>query len=848
MKFSLLTKLLVSICLVSNATGVPTVFAGTGDGDIESTVQIQIASVIISGRTLTGPNTTAQRRAGRILLPVAAVARALGDVLEVDAAARTIAVHRQTGAAADFDARSGRIRENGAIVLSVSNGGELAFTPNVDSFLIPAEIAASLFDIAIRYDSDKNAVIVDRGQVQTAPTQTKGDHRAAELYQLDYEYNLNQYGSSPSHDLILNAVGRIGDGRFTFTSNSGATAADGVALRRTNFTLDRPNGQQYIAGDFGTGANLQFLSAGIRGASARVYVRGATLTAFGGRSYSGLVFPIYDPLISADQQNRNQNARGYDTSVFGFSATTVPQVGGRGAKPFYFSAGALRFSSANRKGEFVTGAVNYDTSRLRLQADTAYGKFDARMANGSRVRGYGAAVDVSGTFQLRDDLAVQGRFTSISRNFLGPQVGLREPLNLQAAGVTWSPLKWFSTSINGSTARRPGDNTQNNNYLTASFNITPGPASPRFSFSHTESSTSQIRSAQFTNFNASQDFRRLRVYLNVTRVRNNGPATVNSQVGSGYSINDHNSVEASQGFGSNGIRNGQFDWRTSNLLKSRFSFSVGGGYNYSPASGLSTFQRLAASVNLPKHTSFQINYYKTAQGFTMLASLRGSLFKRKNSGSYVDSPLSSLNSYANVSGRVYQDVNQNGRFDEGVDKPQADVKVRVDGNRYVVSDVNGFYEFETIEAGGHKVFLDLLSVRADLTLLGESAQNTQLLPGHDSAIDFRLVRTGRISGRVWLDANENGKFDDGEKPLADVRVVTASGRDTLTDADGNFSISDLVPGEHTFLIDEKTLPEKTVPAEKPVAVQVFPGRETSDVHLGVIQAPAEIKRFTSKKN
>jgi len=42
-----------------------------------------------------------------------------------------------------------------------------------------------------------------------------------------------------------------------------------------------------------------------------------------------------------------------------------------------------------------------------------------------------------------------------------------------------------------------------------------------------------------------------------------------------------------------------------------------------------------------------------------------------------------------------------------------------------------------------------------------------------------------------------------------VRIVTGSGRDTLTDGQGQFTLGDLPPGEHVILIDEKTLPDNT---------------------------------------
>ena len=70
----------------------------------------------------------------------------------------------------------------------------------------------------------------------------------------------------------------------------------------------------------------------------------------------------------------------------------------------------------------------------------------------------------------------------------------------------------------------------------------------------------------------------------------------------------------------------------------------------------------------------------------------------------------------------------------------------------------------------------------------------------------------------------------------------------MTDADGYFVIGDLAPGEHVILIDEKTLPEKTMAGSKPIAMPVYPGRETSDVNLAVIMIPAEVKHFGTKVN
>jgi len=173
----------------------------------------------------------------------------------------------------------------------------------------------------------------------------------------------------------------------------------------------------------------------------------------------------------------------------------------------------------------------------------------------------------------------------------------------------------------------------------------------------------------------------------------------------------------------------------------------------------------------------------------------------------------------------------------------------VDGNYYEVTDRNGDFRVENVKAGSHLVYLDLLTVRADLTLLTSAQHTVALNAGRDLIVDFRLVRTGRVKGVIWMDLNGNGKVDDGEQVLADVRVVTGSGRDTLTDAQGQFILGDLPPGEHVILIDEKTLPDNMKSAAGSLRVNVEAGGETNNVNFPIVSRPAEVnvKSFPSNE-
>lgn len=797
--------------------------------------QTGFAAIVVNGRDLTGPNSSA-RTSGSISAPIAAIARALGDTVGVNATARSVTVSR-FGITAVFDAVLGQISENGAVILTVSNSREIPFTPNADEMMLPVEIAATLLGASIRFDVAQNKVLVTRGSSSSGVIQDNNGRGLIELYDARYEYNLSRYSSSIGQNLVLSGTGRLGDGRFFLTSNSSGATLRQFAPRNFSFDLERPNGQRFLAGDFSSGAALPLLTANVRGGLASLPVGDFTIAAFGGRADSGMARLITDGDLTTFARPR------FDTNVFGIYAT---QTAGK-TRPLTLAAGAMRFSGRSRSGTLASSSVNYAGSRLRLQADLGFGNFRGLTNDGLRVGGSDIAMDLGATYQVAENLSVQGRYAHIGKNFLSPQSGVREPIDLKAAGVTWSPLKWLSASVNASTAKRPTETGRSDSFVSAAFGITPGAGKPRFYFSHTQSSSKAVRSGAFTLFNASKDFSRWRMFMSATRTKTLGPATMNAQFGSNISINDNNSLEISQGVGSRRNLNGIVDWRTSGLLGKRLSATFGAGYSYSPSSKISAYERITASLALPRQTSLQVSYTHTNTGPTVLVQLRGSLFQRREASSYLNASTAQAAQFSTVSGRVYQDVDGNGTYDATVDKAQTNVKVRVDGNRYVETDANGVFSFEAISAGEHKVYLDLLSVRADLTLLDGGSRDLILSGGKSAAMDFRLVRTGRMSGRVWLDRNNDGKFDDGESPLADIRIVTASGRDTLTDADGYFTIADLAPGEHVVLIDEKTLPEKVVTRGKPLAVHIFAGRETSEVFLAIIDRPAEVKKFVAAK-
>jgi hypothetical protein len=63
-----------------------------------------------------------------------------------------------------------------------------------------------------------------------------------------------------------------------------------------------------------------------------------------------------------------------------------------------------------------------------------------------------------------------------------------------------------------------------------------------------------------------------------------------------------------------------------------------------------------------------------------------------------------------------------------------------------------------------------------------------------------------ITGRVFIDSANTGRFAPGDKGVAEVRLYMEDGSSVLTDRDGRFSFAATRPGMHALRLDLTTLP------------------------------------------
>ena len=194
--------------------------------------------IIVNERALVGPNSTVQLRGGRLFLPVATIAQALGDTFSSDSTLRIVTIRRQNGTTAVFNAPLNEVRENGAVVLTVSGTADLVFPPNANELMLPAEIVAALLDVTVRRD-ENNAIVINRKGIQAETIRTGSEACAvgdlSDRVRLQLTVATQREGD---HSLVLRGTGRVGDARLSFIANSaiGVTRNSLVPLCRAELS------------------------------------------------------------------------------------------------------------------------------------------------------------------------------------------------------------------------------------------------------------------------------------------------------------------------------------------------------------------------------------------------------------------------------------------------------------------------------------------------------------------------------------------------------------------------------------------------------------------------------------
>ncbi len=194
---------------------------------------------------------------------------------------------------------------------------------------------------------------------------------------------------------------------------------------------------------------------------------------------------------------------------------------------------------------------------------------------------------------------------------------------------------------------------------------------------------------------------------------------------------------------------------------------------------------------------------------------------------------------ATLSGFVYVDANNNGVFATGSETPLSNVLITLTGtndlgvavNLTTNTSENGFYQFSNLRPGTYTItetqpanFLDGLETLDNVSPIGGSTTTDSLTIANvtegtnDGNNNFGELRPARLSGFVYIDADNDGILDGGirggssETPIANVTIqlfgtddrgnpVT---RSTQTDSKGFYEFLNLRPGTYRIVETQPT--------------------------------------------
>jgi hypothetical protein len=194
---------------------------------------------------------------------------------------------------------------------------------------------------------------------------------------------------------------------------------------------------------------------------------------------------------------------------------------------------------------------------------------------------------------------------------------------------------------------------------------------------------------------------------------------------------------------------------------------------------------------------------------------------------------------AQLEGRVFEDLNLNGKWDEG-ELGVSNISFNLRPNVNVTTDENGRFRLTNLPTGNYKVRMDITTLPIDLSQVSSGEVNLKLAARQKGSVTFPLVRAGQIKGVVFNDLNRNGVQDEDEKPISNA-VVRADGTDVIgfTDSQGQFVLTGLAPREWRIYVDTTLIGGNLEPTQTS-HVNLPANGDINGVQLGLAPVKKEV--------
>lgn len=188
-----------------------------------------------------------------------------------------------------------------------------------------------------------------------------------------------------------------------------------------------------------------------------------------------------------------------------------------------------------------------------------------------------------------------------------------------------------------------------------------------------------------------------------------------------------------------------------------------------------------------------------------------------------------------ISGRVFNDVNMNGIFDDD-ERGVGGILLTLDDGTMAQTTARGYYRMEDAKVRTQTLILDALSLPFNFMPLTDAKRTIDVKAGEYYEEDFPLYALRTIVGTVFVDRDGNNRFDPGEEGIADV-ILRCSDATAITDEKGRYFLKKLPGGAQDVLLDIETIPAGyELSVEPSRTVELRPqGEIKEDVNFSLIK-------------
>ncbi len=270
----------------------------------------------------------------------------------------------------------------------------------------------------------------------------------------------------------------------------------------------------------------------------------------------------------------------------------------------------------------------------------------------------------------------------------------------------------------------------------------------------------------------------------------------------------------------------------------RLPVSLHGGFNFSTASSASSPNSFLADED-----RFEWNAglrYDVAPGTSAFLDSR-LVHRRRSSGPEYEVDLATGVHYffdtgitwqpsAKLSGIVFEDLNGDGQQEtEEGGLPHVAV---FSGGRRALTDPGGRFYLGSVRGGQLQVAVDLATTPSGYVPTTPSTLTFTVQQPETLSVRFGFVAKAELRAHVFVDANDNGRYDATDMPLPQVRL-SLDGAAASTDRSGWAFFRGLNPGPHTLTLQIASLAGGYVPVVRPAQERTLAQGEAAALEFSI---------------